>query len=129
MIWKPKYKTWWNDKEGIEAQKKYGTPIVILSALFFYLTIFDKVSLVEYFMMIGSLYIFIYSFLDYILKLPNGFIDEAKESEKTKSNIRFYLFIMGVTLSYLISIPILAKYYPFFEQFVGAQFLIKHFGF
>lgn len=129
MFWKPKYKLWWNDKEAIKYQIKYGIPIIILSAIFFYFTVFDTVNLIEYVMLTGALSIFIFSFFDYLLKLPNGFINENKDSKKTKDNIRLYLFVVGIVLAYLISIPILAKYYSFFEQFIGAQFLIRHFEF
>ena len=128
MIWKPKYKIWWNDKEAIKVQRKIGTPIIILSMIFFYLTVYDKVSLGEYGLLVISIYIFVYSILDYVFKLPNGFIDDNSSEVANKKN-RLYLFVFGIILSYILAIPILAKHYSFFENFIGAQFLIEHFKF
>ena len=127
MLWKTEYKLWWKDKEAIKNQIIYGLPITILSAIFYYLTVFDTVNLIEYILLVGALSIFVFSFFDYLLKLPNGFI--GKNSKNTNNHIRLYLFIVGTVLAYLISIPILANHYSFFEKFIGTQFLIEHFGF
>ena len=96
MFWKTKYKLWWKDKEAIKNQIRYGIPITILSAIFYYLTVFNTVNLIEYILLVSALSIFIFSFFDYLLKLPNGFID--KDSKNT--NIRLYLFVAGIILAY-----------------------------
>jgi hypothetical protein len=126
-MWKPSYKLWWNDREASKARVKVCLPTMLISALFLYMTLFNTVTLKEYALLVFGLSCFIFSIVDYHLKLPTGFLNED-DSEETKKGVRFTLFSVGLIVSYVICIPILAKYYSFFNYFLGTDFLMNHFN-
>jgi len=122
---------WDNDTiSRSKKQEKELKYVWIFSIVFFGAIVYlllSKFIMKEFIMLTFSSSLFAVSIYAYLNKITHFRIPE-KLNEHNKNKIRILFIAVGAIFFYLTWIIILAKYYPFLENLVGAQFLISHFG-